>query len=251
VIGLKQPAWDRGHWRAANPFGPSVLRIALWALVFGWASWIAFQWLRDAFATPVPEAVVQPPADLDMEAAVVKAATAPVFGEASVSETEPADLASTRSVRLKGVFAGDGGPMAAIINTGKDDEFVLLGKAASSGFVLEGVHPNHIVINRSGVSVRVELEALKSDAARSNSGTAASSARSSHTPSEVPPPPATEPASTAVDAVSPAPLAPPMPQSKAMPDPLSRTWLTDRTMNREQCPSPVKSARVICGTHLT
>jgi type II secretory pathway component PulC len=207
---------------SAVPMNTSIiLKVVLWILVLGWASWVASQWLRDAFATPAPVTAARTRPALDLDAAVAQAAAAPVFGEAVEPDTAPTAVAAPLDIKLKGVIASGGGPMAAIVNTGRDeDEYVLLGKEVRPGTVLDGVYPTHIVVNRDGVPGRIDLQSLKNDASRSK--------KAAHSPSAVPSTPATDMASTPAEASAQAEaesspsLAPPMPQSEAEPDPLSR-----------------------------
>lgn len=200
-------------------WSPLVPKIVAWTLVLGCALSVALHWLRDAAATHTTAAVVQPRPAVDLEAAIAEAAAAPVFGEAAGSESVPTPVAATLDIRLKGVFAGGGGPMAAIVNTGREeDEFVLLGRELQPGVRLEAVHPSHILVVREGVSHRVELEPVRSETSRLKGATHPSGKPPAHIPPESPTAPEAE-ASAHAEPESSTPLAAPMPQSDAGPDP--------------------------------
>ena len=146
-----------GRSRAAQRFGPLVLKSALWTLVLAWASWIALPWLRDAFATPAAVAAAAPRPALDLEAAIATAAATPTFGAAAAIESAAPAPAPQLDIKLKGVFASGSGPMGAIVDIGgEEDEFVVPGRAVGAGAVLEGVYPTHIVVSRGGVPGRIE-----------------------------------------------------------------------------------------------
>lgn len=184
---------------------PLVPKLGLWLLVLGWGASVALYWLQDATATSPPPAVAEQRPAIDLETAIAEAAAAPVFGEAAASESAPAAVVAPLDVKLKGVFAGGGGTMAAIVNTGgEEDEFVLLGRELRPGVTLASVHPTHIVVARDGGLHRVELQPVKSEASRSK--------RAPPPADAVPEPEA--PAAPAESDSSPPP-APPMPQSAA------------------------------------
>jgi type II secretory pathway component PulC len=200
---------------------PLVLKIGLWMLVLAWAACVAFHWLGDASATPPPTVAARPRPVVDLESAIAQAATAPVFGETGESEAVPTPGAAPLDIKLKGVFAGGGGPVAAIVDTGgEEDELVMLGAQIRPGVVLQGVYPTYIVIAREGGSHRVELEPVKSDASRSKAAQRTSGARPAHTRPAAPEALEPEAAAAPAEPESSKPLAPPMPQSDA--GPLSR-----------------------------
>lgn len=213
MIALKF-ALRNGRSLAANCVHPLAVTIVLWILVVTWSAWIAFQWLRDASATSAPPAVAQSRPALDLDAAVATAAAAPVFGVAPASEATATALVVPLDIKLKGVFAGGAGPMAAIVNAGdEEDRVVTLGRELQPGVLLEGVFPTHILVARNGASHRIELETLKNEAPRSKAAARGHRARATHPPAADPPIPATEAPSEAAEAESSVPLAPPMPQS--------------------------------------
>jgi type II secretory pathway component PulC len=192
--------------------------IGLWVVVAALGTAVAFHWLREAAATPPPQPAAVPRPAVDLDAAVAQAAAIPLFGEAPArgpatgSDTAPLDI------RLKGVVAGNGGTVAAIVNTGgEEDELALPGAELRPGVMLESVHPTHILVGRTGLSQRVELEPVRSEASRSQ-GTGRRGRRAAHDA-----PPATaaiEPEAPAagVEPSAEQPLAPPMPQSRAAPE---------------------------------
>ena len=203
-------------------WSPLLPKIVAWTLVLGCALSVALQWLRDAAATHTTAAVVEPPPAVDLEAAIAAAAAAPVFGAAAGSESAPTPVAAPLDIRLKGVFAGGGGPTAAIVNTGgEEDEFVLLGRELRPGVTLESVHPTHIVVARDGGSHRVELEPVRSEASHSPGAMRATEQRAVRVrrPPVADTAPEPEPAPAApTEPESSTPLAAPMPQSDAGPD---------------------------------
>jgi hypothetical protein len=136
-----------------------------------------------------------------------------VFGEAVKGDAQDTARVALLDIKLKGTFAGGGGPAAAIVNVGDEDELVLAGRHVRPGVVLESIHPTHIVVGDGGASRRVELEAIRSEQPRSKQTTRRNGTASA-APAEAPPPPA--------DAESATPLAPPMPQSRSDDDPRTR-----------------------------
>jgi type II secretory pathway component PulC len=210
----------KGRGLALHCSLPLALKIGLWILVLAWGLSIAFEWLRDASANLPPAAVIQPRPAIDLEEAITQAAAAPLFGQAPGGETAAAAIKAPLEIKLKGVFAGGGGPMAAIVNTGRDeDDVAMLGRELQPGVVLEGIHPTHIVVGRDGASHRIELEAVRSEpsrskvAARGNAAPGTPSPPAAPTEASPPPPAESEPST---------PLAPPMPQSDAGSGSLSR-----------------------------
>jgi type II secretory pathway component PulC len=198
---------------------PRLPAIGLWLVVAALGTAVALHWLRDAAATPPPEPAAAPRPAVDLDAAIAQAAAIPLFGAAPArgpatgSDTAPLDI------RLKGVVAGNGGTVAAIVNTGgEEDELALPGAELRPGVKLESVHPTHILLGRSGVTQRVELEPVGSEAPRSKG-----SAHGKRTVHGAPPATAPTEAEAPIAGVEPAaeqPLAPPMPQSRAAPVPL-------------------------------
>ncbi len=197
---------------------PRLPRVGAWLVVVAFGIVVAFHWLREAAATPPPSAIAPPPPAVDLEAAVAQAAAVPLFGEAPASG--PSADSAPLEFKLKGVLAGNGGPVVAIVNSGgEEDELVMLGAELRPGVRLEGVHPTHIVVSRGGVAQRVELEPVRSDSSRGKDSSHAGGKRSTH----IPPQPAQVEAGASTAGTEPAseqPLAPPMPQSSAAPDPL-------------------------------
>ena len=83
-----------------------------------------------------------------------------LFGDAGVADNTPAVSAAPQTgIRLKGVFAVDGAPLsAAVLNMGGRDLAVLLGQALSTGVTLAEVHADFVIVNRSGIRERIELD---------------------------------------------------------------------------------------------
>lgn len=242
------------NWFTPSWFTPSVTKIAVWALLLGWSAWIASQWAREALAQRAPISAAQPRPAIDLDATVAQAAAVPLFGEAARSDAVQAASPTVLNIKLKGVFASGGGPMAAIVNMGGEDQFVALDKELGPGVVLQGVYPTHIVVSHDGSAERVELEVLKSaDASRPTAGAAAARTRHLRDQTALPLAPAPEAAPAAPSPVAEAvpsapdtpsvPLPQPMTQSQGMPDALSKTHLTGaETMLQQHCPHD----RVVC-----
>ena len=139
------------------------LTIALLVLL-GWQ----LAWWTWHFLAPVTAPAAAPAA-----IAVSPEAARRLFGEA------PAAAAATSSnagIRLKGVYAIDGKTLsAAVVNTGgKRDSAVRVGEEIQSGTRLASVHADHIIISRSGMRERIDLDKRIAMApARSNAAAAA------------------------------------------------------------------------------
>jgi Type II secretion system protein C len=168
-------------WHVPSWLTPRVAKTVLWSLILAWTAWLASQWIREALQPSAPASAPAPMAKLDLDSAIARAAGAPLFGEMSPSDVPKAVRPSTYAIKLKGVIAGNGGPMVAIVNTGgAQDELVQLHTELSPGVVLNGVYPTHILIGRNGVEERVELEALRSGDSRAAGTATASKAPGSH-----------------------------------------------------------------------
>lgn len=225
----------RAKGRDASLFS-TLAKLAFWSVALGCISWIVFDWLRDAFATPAQIASAQPRTTVDLDRAIAAAAGAAIFGEAALPAVVPKADADMPEIKLKGVFAGGAGPVAAIVNRGGQDESVLLNQSLGPGVVLQGVYPSHIEISRNGVTRRVELETLKSEPSEPKSAAHSVSKHPLRGESAIPPDSAGEaapPSSPMVPAgdtpsVAPevqptAPLAPPMQHSRWLRDALPET----------------------------
>jgi Type II secretion system protein C len=168
-------------WHLPTWLTPRVAKTALWSLIFAWTAWLASQWIREALQPSTSASAPAPRVKPDLDSAITHAASAPLFGEMSPSDIPRAVRPSTYAIKLKGVIAGNGGPMVAIVNTGRaEDELVQLHTELSPGVVLNGVYPTYIVISRNGVEERVELEALRSADSRAGATATASKAPGSH-----------------------------------------------------------------------
>ena len=101
-----------------------------------------------------------------------------LFGDVGVADNTPAVSAAPQTgIRLKGVFAVDGAPLsAAVLNMGGRDLAVLLGQALSTGVTLAEVHADFVIVNRSGIRERIELDKYQSRTAKQTSATAAAPA---------------------------------------------------------------------------
>jgi general secretion pathway protein C len=104
------------------------------------------------------------PVALPAQSSIDPAAARRLFGEAPAAS---ASSASNTGVRLKGVYAVDGRTLsAAVVNIGnKNDLAVRVGEDIRPGVTLAAVYPDHIIISRSGVRERVDLERRVAQAA--------------------------------------------------------------------------------------
>lgn len=126
---------------------------------------LAFQlahWTWVFIAPPQVATTPQPDASVDL------AAIAKLFGAAPPSS----GVASTSGLRLKGVVAPDGGPIAsAIFSTGSGKDIaVFVEREIQPGLTLLEVKPDHVIVSRNGVRERIELEAARSMAAAPSRG---------------------------------------------------------------------------------
>jgi general secretion pathway protein C len=128
--------------------GTAVVALTL-VLAFQLAHWT---WV---FVAP-PEVATTPQAD----AGVDMAAIARLFGAAPPSSA----VASTSGLKLKGVVAPDGGPIAsAIFSTGSGKDIaVFVEREIQPGLTLLEVKPDHVIVSRGGARERIELEAARS-----------------------------------------------------------------------------------------
>jgi type II secretory pathway component PulC len=198
--------------------GARLPAIALWFVVAALGTAVTLHWLREAAATPPPQPAAVPRPAVDLDAAVAEAAAIPLFGAAAARGPATGSDTAPLEIRLKGVVAGNGGTEAAIVNTGgEEDELALPGAELRPGVKLESVHPTHILVGRSGLSQRVELEPVRSEASRSK-GNGRHGKQAAH--DGPPATAATEPEAPAagVEPSAEQPLVPPMPQSRAAPD---------------------------------
>ena len=185
--------------RTRYGLSPRVLSIGVWAMLVAWVAWIALEWTHDALPTAFPPPSAQPRPVLDLESAIAQAASVPLFGAPAQPDSEAAKRTAL-NVKLRGVFASQDGPAAAIVNTGGEDQFVPLGRELGPGVVLAGVYPTHVMISRAGLAERVDLDTLESSTSRtaaraSKGGTRARGEPAQPTPAPSPTPmPGAEPA---------------------------------------------------------
>jgi general secretion pathway protein C len=144
-----------------SAFFGNVVTVAL-TLVLAWqlAHWT---WV---FIAPAPRAVPagqSQPIDLP--------AVARLFGAAAPAENPVVD---SLGLKLKGVIAPDAGPIAsAIFSTGAGrDIAVFVNRDITPGVRLVEVDPDHVIISRSGVRRRIDLEAPRATAKAGPAGRA-------------------------------------------------------------------------------
>src|ERR1700687_1478204 len=129
------------------------LLLAALVLILAWqlARWT---WIFAAPATTSNVASRDTPVDL--------AVAATLFGGSAASG--PAGAPS--SLKLKGVIAPTPGVSAsAIFSTGSGkDVAIFIGHELQPGLTLAEVHPDHIIMSRSGVRERIDLEAPRASA---------------------------------------------------------------------------------------
>ena len=127
---------------------------------------LAFQLAHWTWVFLAPQPVAATPAG---DAGADLAAIARLFGAA------PPAIASGPSgpgLRLKGVVAPDGGPIAsAIFSTGGGKDIaVFVDREVTPGVKLLEVKPDHVIVSRAGVRERIELEEPRQTAASSARG---------------------------------------------------------------------------------
>lgn len=84
-----------------------------------------------------------------------------LFGDKDGAPLSPQSLspAPAGNIRLKGVFAVDGKTLsAAVVNLGGRDQTVRTNQELSAGVKLLEVHPEFIVVSRSGARERIDLD---------------------------------------------------------------------------------------------
>lgn len=137
-------------------YAPGLLMLMLIAALGGvLAHWT---WV---FVVPRQDVPAAPFAQADTQAETLTIVGAHLFGQATARASGAGtDAISTLNIQLKGVFAAIGNlPGFAVVNTGaKTDQPVRAGDEIMSGVKLESVHPRHIIVNRSGVAERINLE---------------------------------------------------------------------------------------------
>jgi general secretion pathway protein C len=121
---------------------------------------LAFQLAHWTWVFIAPPEIARTP---DGDAGVDMAAIAKLFGASAPSAST---ASSTSGLRLKGVVAPDGGPIAsAIFSTGAGKDIaVFVERDISPGLKLLEVKPDHVVVSRNGVRERIDLEAAHSTA---------------------------------------------------------------------------------------
>ena len=124
---------------------------------------LAFQLAHWTWVFIAPPEVARTP---DGDAGVDMAAIAKLFGAAAPSSSN----ASTSGLRLKGVVAPDGGPIAsAIFSTGAGKDIaVFVEREIQPGLKLLEVKPDHVIVSRNGARERIELDAARSQASAAN-----------------------------------------------------------------------------------
>ena len=127
---------------------------------------LAFQLAHWTWVFFAPPEIAKTP---DADAGVDISAIAKLFGAAPPAF---ATAASMSGLRLKGVVAPDEGPLASAIfstGTGKDIA-VFVDREIAPGVKLVEVKPDHVIVSRSGVNERIDLEAARSAVAKSGPG---------------------------------------------------------------------------------
>ena len=118
---------------------------------------LAYQLAHWTWVFVSPSAVASPAAEIQ---AVNLGAIARLFGASAPDGA----VASSGSLRLKGVIAPGSGPMAsAILSTGAGKDItVLVDHDVQQGVKLAEVKPEYVVVSRAGVRERIDLEMPKS-----------------------------------------------------------------------------------------
>jgi general secretion pathway protein C len=157
---LRSP--DRLQSGAAHWATPDLFKGLAWSLVALLAAALAWTWIAELQQSrPAAEPAARP-RKIDLAAEIDNAASTPLFGlttMASPASAPPLD------VKLKGVFAGEGERLGAIVNTGGQDRFIEVGRDIGPSLRLASVHSSYIVVERNGVKQRVDLGRLESSSA--------------------------------------------------------------------------------------
>ena len=92
------------------------------------------------------------------------------FGRQLFGDTGPVVTASSvpqGGIRLRGVYSTEGTTLsAAVLNLGGRDQAVKIGQALANGVTLAEVHADHVIISRSGLRERIDLDRYDSRIAR-------------------------------------------------------------------------------------
>ncbi|HUQ28727.1 MAG TPA: type II secretion system protein N [Usitatibacter sp.] len=125
---------------------------------------LAFQLAHWTWVFIAPPEVARTP---EADAGVDMAAIAKLFGAAPPASSS---AASTSGLRLKGVVAPDGGPIAsAIFSTGGGKDLaVFVDREVSPGMKLVEVKPDHVIVSRNGARERIDLDVGRSTASSGN-----------------------------------------------------------------------------------
>jgi type II secretory pathway component PulC len=195
------------HWAT-----PGLMKALAWSMVALLAAVLAWTWIaelahRGPAAQPAPK-----PRKIDLALETENAASAPLFGLPMMAAPPSGPAVD---VKLKGVLAGDGQRIGAIVNTGGHDRFVEVGRDIGPNLRLAAVHPGYIVVERQGLKQRVDLGRLESSAGARRSA-------ATPTPAPAAPQPLPEDApQTPAGPVPPAVAAPPgmaAPPANALPE---------------------------------
>ena len=125
---------------------------------------LAFQLAHWTWVFIAPPEVARTP---EGEAGVDMGAIARLFGAAAPAS---AKSAAGSGLRLKGVVAPDGGPIAsAIFSTGAGKDIaVFVDREISPGMKLLEVKPDHVIVSRDGARERIDIDAARSAAGDAN-----------------------------------------------------------------------------------
>jgi general secretion pathway protein C len=139
-----------------GPFGTAVVVALVLVLAYQLAYWT---WV---FVAPPPVAATVP-----AQQQVDLAAVARLFGADA-----PAAAGSSTGLKLKGVVAPTPGTEAsAIFSKGAGrDVSVYIGSEVEPGLKLAEVHPDHVIVSRSGARSRIDLEEPRSTQAATSRG---------------------------------------------------------------------------------
>lgn len=137
-----------GRW--ANLLYLPLLALLGWQLAY---------WTQLFITPPRPQAAAAPqPLDADQLLEAVRAAH--LFGAAPASSSASTASITALDLKLHGVFAANGKlPAMAIISVeNKGDLPFVNGDNVLPGVTLEAVEPDHVILRRSGVTERLDLE---------------------------------------------------------------------------------------------
>ena len=124
---------------------------ALLVIALGWQlAWWTWHFITPSLRNAMPAALVSAAPDINLGRQL--------FGDAGTLASVATSGPQT-GIRLKGVFAVDGKTLsAAVLNIGGRDLAVKMGQELATGLTLTEVHKDYVIVSRSGLRERIELD---------------------------------------------------------------------------------------------